>query len=87
MNCETHPVIPHFIEEVLDFKQFVDGYLDKGGDFLEGHSKSGRHFYVSEERRAEKGEHRFGEHIALESVKNLKNLTFSTILGFLFLIF
>ena len=40
MDCETHPVIPHFIEEVPDFKQFVDGYLGSGGDFLSGHSKS-----------------------------------------------
>ena len=40
MECEAHPVIPHFIEEVPDFKRFVDGYLGSGGDFLSGHSKS-----------------------------------------------
>ena len=40
MDCESHPVIPHFIEEVPDFKRFVDGYLGAGGDFLEGHSRS-----------------------------------------------
>ena len=38
MDCETHPVIPHFIEELPDFKRFVEGYLGKGGDHLEGHS-------------------------------------------------
>lgn len=40
MDCETHPVIPHFIEEVPDFKRYVEGYLGTGGDFLEGHSTS-----------------------------------------------
>jgi hypothetical protein len=40
MDCETHPVIPHLIEEVPDFKAFVNGYLGTGGDFLGGHSKS-----------------------------------------------
>ena len=27
MDCETHPVIPHLIEEVPDFKRFVQRYL------------------------------------------------------------
>lgn len=40
MECESHPVIPHLIEEVPDFKKFVEGYLGTGGDFLEGHSTS-----------------------------------------------
>ena len=40
MECETLPVIPHLIEEVPDFKTFLNGYLGRGGDFLEGHSKS-----------------------------------------------
>jgi hypothetical protein len=40
MDCETHPVIPHLIEEVPDFKRFVHGYMGTGGDFLEGHSRS-----------------------------------------------
>ena len=40
MDCETQPVIPHFIEEVPDFKQFVQGYLGTSGDYLEGHSKA-----------------------------------------------
>ena len=39
MDCETEPVIPHLIEGVLDFKSFVKGYLRRGGQFLEGHSK------------------------------------------------
>ena len=40
MDCETHPVIPHLIEEVPDFKQFVEGYLGTRGDELEGQSKA-----------------------------------------------
>ena len=40
MDCESQPVIPHFIEEVPDFKRFVHGYLGTGGNFLEGHSFS-----------------------------------------------
>lgn len=31
MDCETEPVIPHLIEEVPDFKSFVEGYLGRGG--------------------------------------------------------
>ena len=40
MDTEKHPVIPHLIEEVPDFKAFVHGYLGTSGDFLEGHSRS-----------------------------------------------
>ena len=40
MECESYPVIPHFIEEVPDFKSFVDGYMGSSGNFLEGHSGS-----------------------------------------------
>ena len=40
MDCETPSVIPHFIEEVPDFKGFVDGYLHIGNDSLEGHSQA-----------------------------------------------
>ena len=40
MDVESHPVIPHLIKEVPDFKTFVDGYLGSGGNFLEGHSFS-----------------------------------------------
>jgi len=39
MDCETHLVIPHLIEEVPNFKAFVHGYLGIGGDFLGSHSK------------------------------------------------
>ena len=46
-DSETQPVIPHLIEEVLDFKEFVHRYLGTGGDFLEGHSTSQQFkFYV-----------------------------------------
>jgi len=37
MECGTHPVIPHFIEEVFDFKRFMHGYLGSGNGSLEGH--------------------------------------------------
>ena len=40
MDSKNQPVIPHLIEEVLDFKEFVHRYLGTGGDFLEGHSTS-----------------------------------------------
>ena len=40
MDCETQPVIPHLIEEVPDFKQFVEGYLNSGSDSLHGHSQA-----------------------------------------------
>jgi hypothetical protein len=38
MDAETEPVIPHLIEEVPNFKAFVDGYLCSGNDALEGHT-------------------------------------------------
>jgi hypothetical protein len=31
-------VIPHFIEEVPDFKDFIDSCICKKGDALQGHS-------------------------------------------------
>lgn len=40
MDCKTHLVIPHFIAEILDFKEFVDGYLGSGRNFLSSYSKS-----------------------------------------------
>jgi hypothetical protein len=40
MDCETQPVIPHLIEEVPDFKRFVEGYLSTGDDSLQGHSQA-----------------------------------------------
>jgi len=38
IDVESLPVIPHLIEEVPDFKKFMQRYLGTGGDFLEGHS-------------------------------------------------
>ena len=40
MDCERPPVIPHLIEEVPDFKRFVDGFLHSGDDALSGHSQA-----------------------------------------------
>ena len=40
MDCETQPVIPHLIEEVPNFKAFVQGYLHTGDDSLQGHSQA-----------------------------------------------
>jgi hypothetical protein len=37
MDAEMEPVIPHLIEEVPNFKAFVDGYLYSGNDSLQGH--------------------------------------------------
>jgi hypothetical protein len=34
MDAETEPIIPHLIEEVPNFKEFVDGYLCSGNDAL-----------------------------------------------------
>jgi hypothetical protein len=40
MNSETKPVIPHLIEEVSNFKAFVDGYFCSGNDALQGHTNA-----------------------------------------------
>ena len=40
MDCEVQPVIPHLIEEVPDFKRFVEGYLLTGDEALSGHSQA-----------------------------------------------
>ena len=37
IDTESRPVIPHLIEEVPDFKKFVEGYLCTGRDALAGH--------------------------------------------------
>ena len=37
MDTESRPVIPHLIEEVPDFKKFVEGYLCTGRDALARH--------------------------------------------------
>ena len=39
MDAEEKPVIPHLIEEVPDFKGFLDGYLCAGKEALKGHTK------------------------------------------------
>jgi hypothetical protein len=40
MDVETEPVIPHLIEDVPNFKAFVDGYLCSGNDALLGHTNA-----------------------------------------------
>jgi hypothetical protein len=40
MDVETEPIIPHLIEEVPNFKAFVDGYLCSGNDALLGHTNA-----------------------------------------------
>jgi hypothetical protein len=39
MDAEVKPVIPHLIEEVPDFKGFLEGYLCDGNETLKGHTK------------------------------------------------
>jgi hypothetical protein len=39
MDAEEKPVIPHLIEEVPDFKGFLEGYLCTGKEILRGHTK------------------------------------------------
>jgi hypothetical protein len=40
IDVEKQPVIPHLIEEVPNFKAFVDGYLCSGNDALQGHTNA-----------------------------------------------
>ena len=40
MDTESRPIIPHLIEEVPDFKKFVEGYLCTGRDALAGHTNA-----------------------------------------------
>jgi len=40
MDTEEKPVIPHLIEEVPDFKKFIDGYLCDGKEELLGHTSA-----------------------------------------------
>ena len=40
MDMESRPVIPHLIEEVPDFKKFVEGYLCTRRDALAGHTNA-----------------------------------------------
>ena len=39
MDVESIPTIPHLIEEVADFKGFIEGSLNDGNDILVGHTK------------------------------------------------
>ena len=40
MDTKSRPVIPHFIDEVPDFKKFVEGYLCTGRDALASHTNA-----------------------------------------------
>ena len=40
MDIESRPVIPHLIEEVPEFKKFVEGYLCTKHDALAGHTNA-----------------------------------------------
>jgi hypothetical protein len=40
MDVELVPTISHLIEEVLDFKGFIAGYIAEGDEALEGHTKA-----------------------------------------------
>ena len=39
MDMESTPMIPHLIEEVLDFKSFIDGAILDKNEILFGHTK------------------------------------------------
>ena len=40
MDIEDKPVIPHLIEEVPDFKKFMEGFLCDGDESLYGHTSA-----------------------------------------------
>jgi hypothetical protein len=40
MDVELVPTILHFIEEVLDFKGFIAGFITEGDEALEGQTKA-----------------------------------------------
>ena len=40
MDAEKQPIIPHLIEEVPNFKSFVEGFLCLGNNALEGHTNA-----------------------------------------------
>ena len=47
MDLENNPVIPHMIEEVLDFKAFIDLYIQSRAHQLIGHTKAQQfRFYI-----------------------------------------
>jgi len=52
MDCKTQPMIPHFIEEVPDFKGFVEGYLHTSNDFLQGHSQAQQFKFYKDSNRS-----------------------------------
>ena len=47
MDTESWPVIPHLIEEVPDFKKFVEGYLCTRHDALAGHTNAQQFKFLS----------------------------------------
>jgi hypothetical protein len=50
MFSQDHPFIPQFIQEILDFKYWVNGYLNDGLDVLVNHTKMILfRFYMDEE--------------------------------------
>lgn len=40
MDVESIPAIPHLVEEVPDFKGFIEGFIRDGGEALSGHTKA-----------------------------------------------
>ena len=40
MDAMTEPIIPHLIEEVPNFKAFIDGYFCSSHDALQGHTNT-----------------------------------------------
>ena len=40
MDAETKLIVPHVIEKVLNFKDFLEGYLYDGNEVLEGHTNA-----------------------------------------------
>jgi hypothetical protein len=50
MDLDHMPVIPHIIEEVLDFKAFIKPYMLKGRNRLVGHTKAQQfRFYMRDD--------------------------------------
>ncbi len=50
MDLDSMPVIPHLIEEVPDFKGFIEPFVRKGGDRLVGHTKAQQfRFYIRDD--------------------------------------
>ena len=50
MDLENIPVIPHMIEEVPDFKAFIEPYIQSGAHRLIGHTKTQQfRFYIRDD--------------------------------------